>query len=1558
MQAQAQTQTHIDRHPLSVRRALLFVVLGLFWIVAWHLGLSFLVEDDVQRVYALLVVGALYILVTSGYVHHLMSRVPSLYSLSRYRPSPSAFMFLHMAFGFVWMITFQGFITFLIDDHLTRARLLSTSSVLLVCCQAMSIYLFLENVADSADDENRAFARGNIRNLLWLFLPAFALAALVPVISFTALQISSPMLKKEAFAELESNARSRVSRIQGWLEERQYSSEQTLSQNSFISNLEKWRDTGDSKAFNLSESQLEFLLQTQQYQSIVLFDENGARLLALGAPVEETPELKNQIQAASRLRPDYRNSNEKMKNPENPDGQIRLEHVVPVFSQTRHSHLLGIVLLQIDPDNYISTYLTHWPFDLETDTRLARQGGSGITMYYQEESGSGEPRIRYAEMSENSVVTAAVASGLANGTMSTVSSKGVDVLVAWAAIPGTNWYFVVTRDARQIVAPLRSFTFWIGSATVVIILIFGGVFFLIWCMQQRTQKATHRLREEQILGNFYTLPFIGMGILSSDLKTWVQFNDKLCEIMGYSRAELQKTSWMALVVSTSVEADMRLLKKLRVGEMEELHIQRDMLHKSGKMLAFDIHLRCLRRADDSVEHILLTVEDITRQKEDEAQIHRLNQFYAALSQCGQAIVHSRNPDDMFRKICHAIVNYAGMTIAWIGWLNPDNTLTPIRSHSRLPNIIEQLNRLKISLTDDDPGSLGPTGIAMRRKGPVWLQHIDEIREDDMLESWKAAIVNLNIHSIAVLPLMQKGGFCGTLNVYSDRPAAFDASVQELLIEMSTDINFALDNFLRDEARTLAENDLRESEQRFRHLYAKRMEAEAEIERLNRLYVALSECNQSIIRCRNESELFQQMCSDIVQYADFSMVWVGLVNPNTRTIRPVASYGAHLGYLEGVEIPLDAEETFMAPAQRAVRERQPVWVQELSSEPVMKGFVDAGELHDWGSLAVLPLHRVGKVMGVFVIFADYPAAFDVSSQNLLIELVSDIDFAIENFEREGQLHLSAQVIEQSSEGLMLLNSSGKIAMINNAFTVITGYEFDEVRGKNPALFSSGVHDHDFYATIWQAVNENDSWQGEVFNRRKNGDILPIWLSIKVMRDTQGQLTHYIAMFEDLTERKKAEERMHWLSHFDSLTGLPNRALLRERCNMAISIAQLNSECLCMMFVDLDNFKHVNDSLGHGIGDELLKLFAERLRNIVREQDTIARLGGDEFALVLSATSKEEATLLARQLLLIAEEPYMVGHHEISLSTSIGISLFPTDGEDFDTLSRGADAAMYRAKEKGRNDYCFFREEMLASSTRLLQLDSALRRALERDQFAVHYQPKMSLETGRIVGFEALLRWVHPELGFISPAEFIPIAETNGEILEIGEWVFRTAAKQLKEWMDKGFNSLSVSVNLSAVQFRHPRLCERIMLILNEFELPPESIHIELTEGVAMENPEAAIAVIDHLHKKGVRISIDDFGTGYSSLAYLKRFSVYSLKIDRSFIMDIPSDIDNMAIVEAVISLAGSLGMVTVAEGVETEEQLAFLRKRGCKEIQGYLLSRPVPAENIPAFLVRHDLENLF
>jgi diguanylate cyclase (GGDEF)-like protein len=446
-----------------------------------------------------------------------------------------------------------------------------------------------------------------------------------------------------------------------------------------------------------------------------------------------------------------------------------------------------------------------------------------------------------------------------------------------------------------------------------------------------------------------------------------------------------------------------------------------------------------------------------------------------------------------------------------------------------------------------------------------------------------------------------------------------------------------------------------------------------------------------------------------------------------------------------------------------------------------------------------------------------------------------------------------------------------------------------------------------------------------------------------------VTHYVGIFSDISEHKANEERIQYLAHFDALTGLPNRRLLADRVGQALSRVERSRETLGLVFLDLDRFKNVNDSLGHRIGDELLIQVANRLRSVLREEDTVSRLGGDEFILVLPGASADGVAHVAEKLLKAVSAPYTIEQHELTITPSLGIAMYPADGESYEELSMRADAAMYQAKQSGRNSYRFFTREMQERSDRTLQLENILRRAVEIDQLELHYQPQISLSQDKIIGVEALLRWHHPDLGWISPIDFIPVAEDSGLILPIGLWVLRTAVGQMKAWRDAGMANMVMAVNLSAVQFRHAKLPELVSSVLDEFKLPPQYLELELTEGVAMENPLAAIAVMDELHARGIRLSIDDFGTGYSSLSYLKRFKVYKLKIDQSFVRDISSNPEDEAIVDAIIGLSASLGLQTIAEGVETSEQLALLRRKGCDEVQGYFFARPMPAGEFEAFV---------
>ena len=462
----------------------------------------------------------------------------------------------------------------------------------------------------------------------------------------------------------------------------------------------------------------------------------------------------------------------------------------------------------------------------------------------------------------------------------------------------------------------------------------------------------------------------------------------------------------------------------------------------------------------------------------------------------------------------------------------------------------------------------------------------------------------------------------------------------------------------------------------------------------------------------------------------------------------------------------------------------------------------------------------------------------------------------------------------------------------------------------------------------------------------------WMNVRgkvVQRDDSGLATRMLGVRIDITAQKEAEERFRRLAHFDALTGLPNRMLLDDRLTYAISMAVPKQESVAVLVLDIDNFKNVNYTFGQRIGDELLVEVARRMKALAREEDTIARMGGDEFAMVLPGTDADRAARAAGELLEALSRPYRTGQLEQVVTLSIGICLYPGDGGGSDAVLRCAAMAMHRARKEGRNHYVFFTRQMQIRATRNLLLEHALRGAIERSELQLHYQPQVSLSDGRVSGAEALLRWEHPDLGNVQPAEFIPIAEDSGQIPSIGAWVLRNAVTQLRAWLDGGLEPLILAVNLSSLQFRQPNLPELIGQILEEARLPPRYLELELTERVAVTDLSGASAAVSHLHQLGVRISIDDFGTGYSSLSYLKRVPAYKLKIDQSFIRAVTEDPDDRGIVRGVINLAGNLGLRTIAEGVESAGQLAFLREQGCDEAQGYYFSEPLPADRFEALL---------
>ncbi|MER2296336.1 MAG: phosphodiesterase DibA [Pseudomonas sp.] len=546
----------------------------------------------------------------------------------------------------------------------------------------------------------------------------------------------------------------------------------------------------------------------------------------------------------------------------------------------------------------------------------------------------------------------------------------------------------------------------------------------------------------------------------------------------------------------------------------------------------------------------------------------------------------------------------------------------------------------------------------------------------------------------------------------------------------------------------------------------------------------------------------------------------------------------------------------------------------------------------------------------------------------------------------RLRMAAAVFDSTLEGVLVTDRHGLIVHVNRAFMQITGYQQEEVLGQRPSKFKSGRHDAAFYQQIYGALAEKGEWSGEIWNRRKSGEIYPQWQTISAIRDEHGELSHYVAVFSDISAIKHTEQELAYLAHHDPLTGLPNRLLFNDRARQALAAAQANKRGCALLLLDLDHFQSINDGLGHTIGDQLLKLVGERLGQAVGSSVTLARLGGDEFG-VLAENCQQvgQAGKLAQGIIERMREPFEFDGHRLFISASVGISLFPSDALSAEQLLRNADSALFKAKSSGRACYALYTEELTAHAQHRVETASELRRALAKDELRVFFQPVHDLFTARMVGVEALVRWQHPQRGLVPPGEFIPIAERTGLIAEIDAWVLREACLQMVHWQAQGRSLEFVAVNISSRLFGQRELYRQVADVLHQTGLDPALLELEVTESAVMEDPEVALEQLHRLRELGLNLAIDDFGTGYSSLLRLKRMPVQKLKIDQGFVAGLPLDDDDIAIVRVIIALARSMGMQVHAEGIEEAEQARFLLEQQCQLGQGYWFGRPVPAGDL-------------
>ncbi|RCX26386.1 putative bifunctional diguanylate cyclase/phosphodiesterase [Thioalbus denitrificans] len=733
-------------------------------------------------------------------------------------------------------------------------------------------------------------------------------------------------------------------------------------------------------------------------------------------------------------------------------------------------------------------------------------------------------------------------------------------------------------------------------------------------------------------------------------------------------------------------------------------------------------------------------------------------------------------------------------------------------------------------------------------------------------------------------------------------------------------------------------------------------------RLHRALVTLSQCNQALVRAPDEARLLERICQVAVGPGGYRMAWIGFaVEQPGRVVEPVAMAGHVEGYLERIQVRWDDSPLGQGPAGRAIRDGVPALVRYVHENPGFSPWREEALRRGYASVLALPLLHDGAVIGALCIYAGEPDAFDEGEVALLDELAADLSYGItalrtraERQAADARMRVLSRALEQTADAVMITDAGGRIEFVNPAFTRITGYGAAEAVGQPASLLKSGRHKERFYAALWQDLAAGRTFQGTLINRRRDGSIYPEEKTITPLIDGSGAITHYISTGRDITRRLEDERLIRYLSSRDPLTGLPNRAAFLERIDPALRQEGEGGGGAAVVLLDVDRFKMINDTLGPGGADRLLRQLAERLGRVLRPGDMLARLGSDEFAILLGEVrTPEQAMSRVRRLQSVLASAFQLGGHELFISAGIGVSLYPHDGIDGAQLLGNAEAALHRARLQGRAGLRFYTADIDARAHEQLVLEADLRRALERRELRLHYQPQLDLQTGAVVAVEALLRWQCPRRGLVAPMEFIPLLEETGLIGPVGDWVLAEACRQASAWHDAGLPPLVIAVNLSPLQLEDGDLAQRLQRHLEQARLQPERLELEITETTLMRHGAGTLAMLESINRLGVQLALDDFGTGYSSLGYLTRFPLHTVKIDRSFVSQLPRHEYSVEVVRAIAGLAHGLGLTLVAEGVEQPGQVELLRELGCHRLQGFLFARPLPAEALSAWIAARN-----
>ncbi len=981
----------------------------------------------------------------------------------------------------------------------------------------------------------------------------------------------------------------------------------------------------------------------------------------------------------------------------------------------------------------------------------------------------------------------------------------------------------------------------------------------------------------------------GIEVLEKATLHFVDMNETECQSLGYRREELLALSIPDIVPAFNWERHKAIMDKIQ--NFGHVRIESVRQRKNGTTFPVEVSIKLV-----DLEHAYLVciVSDITDRKISERTIERHKQLYVALSQCNQTIVRCKNEEDLFEEVCRVAVQFGGIKLAWIGLIEPTTHIVrPAASFGYKSEILEDL---AISINETGFYGESPTAVSIRENRPYWCQNISD---DPATLPWRKPNQGVEWTASASLPLYRNGQLVGVFVLYSDVVNVFDELTRDLLLEMATDISFALDIFDREFHRKITEEALKDSESRLRMT----------TEMSNIAIWEYDVKTDQMTRSANHDQLYGLPWQDVW----YSTTFLNATHPDDRVRAREAIYSS---------LAPGGSDTY-AFDFRVIRPDKTIswlWV---------KGIVIKRDSAGNGTM----------IRGVLIDVTER-----IHAREALTESQKRLEFAL----------------QAASMGVWSLDLVSNIRYMEDQTCRLLGIDPDKFTGTAEEFFKA-VHPDDLELLkdrLSRAIEKNTQYESEYRVVWPDGSIHHIAGRGRIVRDEEGRPLKIQGIAFDVTDWKHAQNQIHTLAFYDPLTRLPNRRLLMDRLQHALSSSVRNGHAGAILFVDLDNFKSINDTLGHARGDLLLQQTAERLISCVRAEDTVARIGGDEFVVMLEDLSDIETQAATQtetiglKILSKINQPYQIASRQYRGTCSIGMVLFSNQQHSTDELLKQADIAMYQAKKAGRNTLRFFDTEMQEIVTARAFLEDDLRKALENQQFQLHYQIQVN-GSFKVIGAEALIRWAHPIRGTVSPSEFIPLSEETGLILPIGHWVLETACCQIKAWQqDERMRDLVLSVNVSAREFRQNDFVPQVQAAIQRHGINPNLLMFELTESLLLENIEGTISVMNTLKEIGVQFSLDDFGTGYSSLQYLKRLPLDQIKIDQSFVRDIAEDSSDKAIVRTIIAMANSLNLDVIAEGVETEVQQQILFHKGCFHYQGYLFGKPVPLEQFE-LLVKQD-----